>query len=143
MDGGVEYIDIGPLLMAAAAALPDDKGTVVHGEAFSLFEAMSAVEIGNIKMDVGLLAAPKTLDQLLEEGAAPAENLSPGQRLAIVDRLFEMEATWLSGGSLAQTVFSCLYLLRPDRCGVCACVHVRTTLLQRVCVFIVQASMQV
>ena len=124
-DPNVEYIDIAPLLSRAAAALKSDVNTVIHGEAFSLFEAMSAVECGNTKMDVGMQAAPKTLDQLIEEGMAPTE-LSPKQTLAVMDRLFEMEATWMAGGSLAQTVFSCLYMLRPERCG--ACLHGGNTL---------------
>ena len=115
-DLSIEYVDISPLLRKAAAALPSDKSTVIHSQAFSLFEAMSAVEIGNVKMDVGLQAIPKTVDQLIEEGLAPAE-LSPEQTLAVMDRLFEMEATWHHGGSLAQTVFTCLYMLRPERCS--------------------------
>lgn len=116
MEGlSIEYVDIAPLLRRAAAALPSDKNTVIHSEAFSLFEAMSAVEIGNVKMDVGLQAMPKTVDQLIEEGLAP-EELSPEQTLAVMNRLFEMEATWHHGGSLAQTVYSCIYMLRPERC---------------------------
>ncbi len=137
MECNVEYIDISPLLRAAASALPSDTKTVIHGEAFSLFEAMSAVEIGeaivlssdepsrehdgppaaragNKKMDVGMQAQPKTIDELLEAGMAPTD-LSPKQRLAVMERLLEMEATWQTGGSLAQTVFSCLYMLKPDR----------------------------
>ena len=111
---GIEYVDIGHLLDRASAALPDDKNTVIHHAGFSLFEAMSAVEIGNAKMDVGLMEKPKSLDELVEGGAAPTD-LTPRQRLDVMERLFELEATWQAGGSLAQTVFSCLYLLRPER----------------------------
>ena len=111
---GIEYVDIGSLLDRASAALPSDKDTVISHAAFSLFEAMSAVEVGNIKMDVGLQAKPKSLDDLIASGAAPAD-LKPQERLTVMDRLFELEATWQAGGSLAQTVFSCLYLLRPER----------------------------
>lgn len=121
-DLSIEYVDIGPLLARAAAALPCEKDTVLHTDGFSLFEAMSAVEIGNEKMDVGLQAVPMTLDQLLEAGAAPTE-LSPQQTLAVMDRLFEMEATWHNGGSLAQTVYTCLYMLRPERCAVTLLVY--------------------
>ena len=110
----IEYVDIGHMLAAAQSALPANKQTVIHSAAFSLFEAMSAVEVGNPKMDVGLLQKPKSLDELIAEGVAPTE-LSVGQRVAVMNRLFEMEATWQAGGSLAQTVFSCLYLLRPER----------------------------
>lgn len=51
---------------------------MVHGEAFSLFEAMSAMEVGNAKMDAAVAAAPRTVDQLVAEGAAPTD-LSPSQ----------------------------------------------------------------
>ena len=114
-DPNIAYIDIGPLLQAARDALPEASSTVIHGEAFSLFEAMSAVEIGNPKMDTGMMVLPKTLEQLLADGAAPTQ-LSAAQRLAIMDKLLEQEATWHGGGSLAQTVFTCLYMLKPDRC---------------------------
>lgn len=114
-DPNIAYIDIGPLLQAARDALPETSGTVIHGEAFSLFEAMSAVEIGNPKMDTGMMALPKTLEQLLADGAAPTQ-LSAAQRLAIMDKVLEQEATWHGGGSLAQTVFTCLYMLKPERC---------------------------
>lgn len=112
----VEYIDIGSLLERAREALPSNTGTVIHGEAFSYMEAMSAVEIGNAKMDAGMQAAPKTLDQLIADGEAPAA-LSPPQRLAVLDKLLMHEASWHTGGTLATTVFSCLYMLKPERCG--------------------------
>ncbi|GAX76015.1 hypothetical protein CEUSTIGMA_g3458.t1 [Chlamydomonas eustigma] len=137
----IEYIDISPLLEKAAAALPTDKGTVIHGEAFSLFEAMSAVEIGNPKMDVGMLAAPKTLDQLIADGAAPAD-LSPEQRLEVMERLLQMEATWQTGGSLAQTVFSCLYMLRTARIAHDVCLHAYCMAVCRSCSLIRYIIMQ-
>lgn len=37
----------------------------------------------------------------------------------MADRLFAAEATWHQGAPLAQTVFTCLYLLEPQR-YVCA-----------------------
>ena len=41
-------------------------------------------------------------------------DLSPSQRLAVMDKLFELEAHWLAGGSLAATVFTCLYMLKSE-----------------------------
>ncbi len=35
--------------------------------------------------------------------------------IAIADRLFAAEVTWYRGSPLAQTVFTCLYLLEPHR----------------------------
>lgn len=47
-----EWVPIGRLLDAASAELR--VGQMVHTSVFSLFEAMSAVEIGNPKMDAGM-----------------------------------------------------------------------------------------
>ncbi len=46
----------------------------------------------------------------------PASRLRSADALAVADRLFAAEATWHQGNNLAQTVFTCLYLLQPDRC---------------------------
>jgi hypothetical protein len=48
----------------------------------------------------------------------PAASLSSADALAVADRLFAAEATWHQGHSLAQTVFTCLYMLQPDKCGI-------------------------
>ena len=48
--------------------------------------------------------------------AAPASSLSSADALAVADRLLAAEATWHQGHSLAQTAFTCLYLLQPDKC---------------------------
>ena len=85
----------------------------MHGQAFSLFEAMSAVEVGNSKMDAAMAKGP-TVEELIASGGAPASIPLP-QMLGVMDRLAVMEASWHSGGSLAQTTFSCLYLLQLDR----------------------------
>lgn len=53
------------------------------------------------------------------EGAAreadvPTE-LSRSQILGIMDTLFATEATWHQGSVLAQTVYTCYYLLHQER----------------------------
>lgn len=47
----------------------------------------------------------------------PACSLSSADALAVADRLFATEATWHQGLPLAQTVFTCLYMLQPERCS--------------------------
>jgi hypothetical protein len=84
-------------------------------EGFSLYEAMSAVEIGNPKMDPGFRTGEATAPlQLAEEGAAPLD-LSPQQCVDVMDQLLQLEATWHTGSSLAQTIYSSLYMLLLDR----------------------------
>jgi hypothetical protein len=52
-DPGVEWVPVAGLLDAASSQL--EVGLLLHTSVFSLFEAMSAVEIGNPKMDAGRL----------------------------------------------------------------------------------------
>ena len=98
-------------------------GQMLQSEHFSLFEAMSAVEIGDPKMDAGLdTATAPTPDALIEQGLAPLE-LSGAQLIATLDRLAAMQASWHIGNTIAQTVFVCLYMLKPDRCKKCTYDH--------------------
>lgn len=53
-DPTVDWAPMTGLLAAASREL--EVGQLVHTSVFSLFEAMSAVEIGNPKMDAGELA---------------------------------------------------------------------------------------
>jgi hypothetical protein len=53
MDPSIEWLPVAELLDRASKEL--DVGQMLHTSVFSLFEAMSAVEIGNQKMDPGLL----------------------------------------------------------------------------------------
>ena len=67
------------------------------------------------------------------EEAAP-HWLSSAAALAVMDRLAALEATWHADHSLAQTVFTCFYLLHPQRCapmhaGACTSHH-RTRVFQ-------------
>ena len=96
---------------------------MLQSEHFSLFEAMSAVEIGDPKMDAGLdTAAAPSPDALVDQGLAPLE-LSGSQLIATLDRLAAMQASWHSGNTIAQTVFVCLYMLKPVRCKSCTYDH--------------------
>lgn len=52
-DPGVDWVPVAGLLEAASSQL--EVGQLLHTSVFSLFEAMSAVEIGNPKMDAGKL----------------------------------------------------------------------------------------
>ncbi|CAL5223000.1 g5447 [Coccomyxa viridis] len=87
-------------------------GELLFDNAFSMFEAMSAIEIGDPKLDAGVpsQAGPRELPHI-----PAAAQLSAADVIAIADRLFAAEVTWYRGSPLAQTVFTCLYLLEPHR----------------------------
>ena len=109
----IQWVDVHHVLKQAAGQL--QQGELLHTESFSLFEAMSAIEIGDPKMDAGLdTANAPTADELVQQGHAP-EELSSNEALAVMDKLLALQASWHAGNSLPQTVFTCLYLLRPDR----------------------------
>ena len=103
-------VDVEAALQRASAELA--VGELLQAEDFSLFATMSAVEVGDAKLDAGM-GASAGRSVPLEETAPLA--LSLAAQLAVSDRLLALEATWHGGHTLAQTVFTCLYLLHPDR----------------------------
>ncbi|KAM0020919.1 putative alpha-acetyltransferase 35, NatC auxiliary subunit [Helianthus debilis subsp. tardiflorus] len=112
------WADVSNLLESARNDLQD--GELICGENFNLFAAMSALEIMDPKMDSGIVCKYYSVDEAIEDGAAPIP-LSPNKTvdvhciIDVMDHLLCCEATWHKGHSLAQTIFSCIYLLRPDR----------------------------
>ncbi|XP_057550046.1 uncharacterized protein LOC130828207 [Amaranthus tricolor] len=116
---GTVWADVSQLLSSACYELRDDE--LIYGENFSLFAAMSALEIMDPKMDSGMDNGQyHSIDEAIESGAAPVP-LSYDKTIDvlcivdIMDHLLACEATWHKGHSLAQTIFSCIYLLRLDR----------------------------
>lgn len=108
-------------------------GQLVNGENFSLFEAMSALEIMDPKMDAGMAGSGViTLEDAIESGKAPI-SVSTSQLIDIMDHLLACEATWHRGHSLAQTVFSCLYLLDLDRTSSNALLYSYCRTIRAVC----------
>jgi hypothetical protein len=111
-DPNIDVVNIGPLLAAACEQL--EVGEMVQSSTFSLFEAMSAVEVGNPKMDAG--ARPKVDKVPLQERPLPLD-LSKAQLVSWMDHLLALEATWHVGGALAQTVYSSLHMMQIPRCS--------------------------
>eukprot|EP00198_Chlamydomonas_reinhardtii_P002099 XP_001691435.1 predicted protein [Chlamydomonas reinhardtii] len=91
---------------ATPATLPSS--IFPNSPAFSLFEAMSALEAGNPKMDAAASPAADrpTLDALLADLdlTAPLADLGAAGLLAVLDQLLAMEASWHTGSSAMQTV---------------------------------------
>lgn len=91
-------------------------GELLHGETFSLYDSMTAIEIGDVKMDTGLArdSAVGSPEELIAAGGAPTD-LRGEQLLALFDQLLAWEATWHQHSMLPQTVFTSLYMLDVDR----------------------------
>ncbi|KAL5547764.1 hypothetical protein UlMin_002995 [Ulmus minor] len=130
------WADVSPLLDAACRDLVD--GELIHGDNFNLFSAMSALEIMDPKMDSGIVLKYYSVDEAIEDGAAPVpislDKTTDAQcTIDIMDHLLSCEATWHKGHSLAQTVFSCLYLLRLDRTSSHALLHSYCRVIRATC----------
>lgn len=105
-------LDIAPLLAAASAAL--DTNDLLHGPLFSLHDVMTAVEVGDAKLDGGCCAAAAA-DAGVVGGPPPPAHPPAHHALAVADGLLAAEAAWHAGGSMGTTLLPCVYLLRPDR----------------------------
>ncbi|XP_059637894.1 uncharacterized protein LOC132279856 isoform X2 [Cornus florida] len=130
------WADVSSLLQAACTDLRD--GELIHGENFNLFAAMSALEIMDPKMDSGIVCRYYSVDEAIENGAAPVplsfnKTVDVQCTIDIMDYLLACEATWHKGQSLAQTVFSCIYLLRPDRTSSHALLHSYCRIIRATC----------
>ncbi|CAG4979544.1 unnamed protein product [Parnassius apollo] len=94
-------------------------GELLHdGHLFGLFEAMSAIEMMDPKMDAGMLCnrgSPKPLNfqQAVACGKLKIDDLEPNEIIGIIDATMACIVSWLEGHSLAQTVFTNLYLHQP------------------------------
>ncbi|KAK9697967.1 hypothetical protein RND81_08G073700 [Saponaria officinalis] len=134
---GTVWADATPLLNAACNELCE--GELINGENFSLFAAMSALEIMDPKMDSGIVNGRyHSVDEAIESGAAPVpisldKTTDVLHMIDIMDHLLACEATWHKGHSLAQTVYSCIYLLRLDRTSSHAMLHSYCRTIRAIC----------
>ncbi|KAL1554833.1 N-alpha-acetyltransferase 35, NatC auxiliary subunit-like [Salvia divinorum] len=136
------WFDVSSLLHRACHDLQNDE--LITGENFNLFAAMSALEIMDPKMDSGIVSTYYSVDEAIENGAAPIplsfDRTSDIQCVIdIMDHFLACEATWHKGGSLAQTVFSCTYLFRPERTSSHALLHSFCRVIRATCSALVSA----
>ncbi|CAH1285825.1 unnamed protein product [Diabrotica balteata] len=93
-------------------------GELLHDDLFGLFEAMSAIEMMDPKMDAGMLCNRGsrkiiTFDQAVQDKILKLDGFSNAELIGIIDSTFACLVSWLEGHSLAQTVFINLYLHKP------------------------------
>ncbi|BES95699.1 unnamed protein product [Nesidiocoris tenuis] len=96
-------------------------GELLHDDLFGLFEAMSAIEMMDPKMDAGMLCnrgrEHYAYSKAIELKILKWEEVSLKEQIGIMDTTWSCVVTWLDGHSLAQTVFTNLYLHKPHRLG--------------------------
>uniref|UniRef100_A0A8C4N7Z4 N-alpha-acetyltransferase 35, NatC auxiliary subunit n=1 Tax=Eptatretus burgeri TaxID=7764 RepID=A0A8C4N7Z4_EPTBU len=112
-----EWLDVTVDFVASCKHLK--LGELVHDKGFGLFEAMSAIEMMDPKMDAGMIGNQVSrrvlsFEQAIKEGTIKINNLTTPELVGIIDNCFCCLVTWLEGHSLAQTVFTCLYMHNAD-----------------------------
>lgn len=112
------WVDITKEFFEATEELP--LGELFHDEMFGLFEAMSAIEMMDPKMDAGMMCnrgSKKVLnfEQALKAGKLKIKDFTVAEQIGIIDATLACLVTWLEGHSLAQTVFTNLFLQRPHQ----------------------------
>lgn len=112
---GCNWIDITTEFFQASKEL--DLGELLHDELFGLFEAMSAIEMMDPKMDAGMMCnrgtRVLTFDKAIKAGVLKLNNFSMEELVGIMDCILGCLVTWLEGHSAAQTILTCLYLHKP------------------------------
>jgi hypothetical protein len=89
-------------------------------------------------MDSGMVSTFYSIDEAIESGFAPVpissdSTVNVQSIIDIMDHLLACEATWHMGHSLAQTVFSCIYVLRPERTSSQALLHSYCRVIRATC----------
>uniref|UniRef100_A0A674A7H2 N-alpha-acetyltransferase 35, NatC auxiliary subunit n=1 Tax=Salmo trutta TaxID=8032 RepID=A0A674A7H2_SALTR len=114
MRNNANWVDVTHEFKGACKEL--NLGELLHDKLFGLFEAMSAIEMMDPKMDAGMIGNQVNRKVLNFEQTVGfiVRDLSLPELIGIMDTCFCCLITWLEGHSLAQTVFTCLYVHNPD-----------------------------
>ena len=95
-------------------------GELVQMTNFRLFDAMTAVELMDPKMDANYHwfepnRQPVCLTTLVQSGKLKMWGHSMPDLIGIFDEILCHITSWLKGNTLAQTVYTCFYLLDPTK----------------------------
>ncbi|KAF7314975.1 hypothetical protein MIND_00011600 [Mycena indigotica] len=112
LPGGNDFHDVTQIFLDAASEMPP--GEIIFREGFTLHDAMSAFEIGEPRLDSGMVLAEQQRPPF-----DPWAPLLPEEICWIIDRSFSLEMLFHAGNPLAHTVFTSLYSvaildLHPD-----------------------------
>eukprot|EP01125_Pyxidicula_operculata_P013783 TRINITY_DN4571_c0_g1_i4.p1 TRINITY_DN4571_c0_g1~~TRINITY_DN4571_c0_g1_i4.p1 ORF type:complete len:555 (-),score=130.70 TRINITY_DN4571_c0_g1_i4:632-2296(-) len=93
-------------------------GQIIKLESYSLYEAMSALELMDPKMDMAMVTNIEnvhTLDEAYDMKLIDkSSTLSPSDIIGVMDKLIQCEIMWYTGNTLSQTLMTCLYLHNPE-----------------------------
>ncbi|KAK0442907.1 Mak10 subunit, NatC N-terminal acetyltransferase-domain-containing protein [Armillaria borealis] len=103
MPGGDAFQDVTDVFLNAAAEM--EPGGLVLMDGFSLLDAMSALEIGEPRLDSGMITEKNRRPPF-----DPLMPLLPEEVCWIIDRSFSYEMEWHAGNLLSNTVFTLVYV---------------------------------
>ncbi|VDM30568.1 unnamed protein product [Hydatigera taeniaeformis] len=90
-----------------------EPGAIAHENNFHLRYVMSAIDIMNPSMDAGMAKERKVvyLHDAIANGDLPLGRFTDLEvLLGVVDELIVLLVNWLTGDSLVQTVYTCMYM---------------------------------
>jgi len=95
-----------------------EPGELIKDHGFSLYEAMSAIELMDPKMDSWMVSKQVqreifTFKERIEKKSIKLDDFSPHELIVLMDHSHACFLSWLDGQSLAQSLFTCLYLHNP------------------------------
>ncbi|GAB1609824.1 N-alpha-acetyltransferase 35, NatC auxiliary subunit-like [Argonauta hians] len=110
------WVDVTEEFSEACSSL--QLGELLRDSLFTLYEAMSAIEMMDPKMDAGMLCNQTkrkvlNFEQSIKTKTVLIKDLNFPKLIGIMDATLACLVTWLEGHSLAQTVFTNLYLHNP------------------------------
>ncbi|KAI0355145.1 Mak10-domain-containing protein [Trametes cingulata] len=103
MPGGDDFVDVTELFVAGARDMEPEEVLLMDG--FTLMDAMSAFEIGEPRLDSGMI-----LEEQRRPAFDPLTPLLPEEVCWILDRSFACEMEWHAGKTLSQSVFTLLFV---------------------------------
>ncbi|MFH4974108.1 hypothetical protein AB6A40_000817 [Gnathostoma spinigerum] len=87
-------------------------GELAKCDYFQLSEAMSAIELMDPKMDIGMVPFDSSIrfENLVAHGLLNVDHMEKRELIATMDALMSALVSWLEGNSLAQTLLTCVCL---------------------------------
>ncbi|KAI0695107.1 Mak10 subunit, NatC N-terminal acetyltransferase-domain-containing protein [Cerioporus squamosus] len=101
--GGENFADVTDLFVAGGEDMEPEEVLLMDG--FTLMDAMSAFEIGEPRLDSGMI-----LEEQRRPPFDPLAPLLPEEVCWILDRSFACEMEWHAGKTLSQSVFTILFV---------------------------------
>lgn len=87
-------------------------GELFHDEAFSLQRTMTAVVVGSDRMDTASKEVAEDPYALVESAIASVPEITQKNKLAIMDQILTLQASYHLGTGLGRSVYTCLYFFK-------------------------------